>query len=81
MSVLAVAVAVLGGVAGAFLIAVMVVAFIQAFRDTKLDTITQAAWFLLIVFVPVVGAVAWFIVDEHRAHAIFDRLRWSLPQR
>jgi hypothetical protein len=78
MDVLSWALAVVGVAAIGFLVAVIVVAFVQALRDTKLDSLSQAAWLLLIAFIPILGAVAWFVIHDHSLSAIVNRVRWSL---
>ena len=48
-----------------FLVAVCAVAFVQVLRDKKLDSPSQAAWLLFIGFIPIAGAVGWFVIREH----------------
>jgi len=77
MTVLAVTLGVVGALAGAFLLGVIVVAFVQALRARELDSLSQVAWLLFIFCVPLLGAVAWFIVDEHRLDVVLARLGLS----
>ena len=58
-----------------FLVAVIVVAFVQVLRDAKLDSLSQAAWLLFIAFIPIAGAVAWFVIREHNISSIVNHVR------
>lgn len=73
---MAVSLGVVGALAGAFLLGVIVVASVQALQARELDSLSQAAWLLFIFCAPLLGAVAWFIVHEHRVDVLLAR--WGL---
>ncbi len=80
MSPLSFIVGAIGAIAGLFLLAVVVVAFVQAFRDTKLDHLSRIVWLVLIASTPPVGAVVWFVIGERRLGPLLDRASWSLSR-
>ncbi|WP_223693124.1 PLDc N-terminal domain-containing protein [Leifsonia poae] len=64
MDTLGVVLVAIGVAAGVVYLTVLVIAFVQVFRDREMAWATQLVWLLSILALPVGGTIAWFAVGH-----------------
>ena len=56
--------ALLVGVLGLALTALMITALMQIAKHPAIDPTARAVWILIVVIAPVLGAIAWFLIGQ-----------------
>jgi chromate transport protein ChrA len=61
-----------GAVAGAVILVLVIVALVQVARQPKVDPIVRALWILIIVVAPIAGAIVWFAIGQKTTRLQFS---------